>query len=70
MFPVPRRLGLAKALLQHVESRALERFPCSLHVRLLVREDNLPANQMYVTWRCYMVLYPVVNIEKVIEHCH
>eukprot|EP00435_Cladocopium_sp_Y103_P031348 s577_g7.t3 len=44
-----RRLGFAKALLQHVESRALEKFPCSLHVRLLVREDNLPANQMYAS---------------------
>jgi hypothetical protein len=54
-------LGLAKALLQHVESRALEKFPCSLHVRLLVREDNLPANQMYVTWRCYV---SPVNTEK------
>ena len=48
-IPADRRLGLAKALLKHVEGTALEKFPCSLHLRLLVREDNLPANQMYVT---------------------
>lgn len=31
-----------------MEQVALEKFPCCLHLRLLVREDNLPARQTYV----------------------